>query len=165
MIITPNSKPFSSPPFFSPFRFLLSLSIPSSPARRRRFFTATVHISLRLCPTSSIVGYVLDRDCRCSSSNAKLVVTLHLLPQAWHCEGIDGEDNDHPHLPGKDDDPSPLPTLAILPFPATTTMKNLRCSEGVSRCKNNWPRRRDRILECLEGRGMEAMCFVMKKMG
>ncbi|CAI0430551.1 unnamed protein product [Linum tenue] len=72
------------------------------------------------------MGYVLDGDCRCSPSNAKLVVTLHLLPQAWHCEGIDGEDDDPPHLPGKDDDPSPLPTLAILLFPATMTTKNLR---------------------------------------
>ncbi|CAL1398745.1 unnamed protein product [Linum trigynum] len=78
--------------FFS--SFFLSLDS-LFPARRRRFFTVT------------------------------LAVTLHLLPQAWHCEGIDGEDNDHPHLPGKDDDPSPLPTLAILPFPATTTTKNL----------------------------------------
>ncbi|CAI0445470.1 unnamed protein product [Linum tenue] len=94
--------------------------------RRLRLFTATVHISLWLHPTSSIVGYVLDGDCRCSPSNAKLVVTLHLLPQAWHREGIDGEEDGPPHLPGKDDDLSPLPTLAILPFPATTTTKNLR---------------------------------------
>ncbi|CAI0380753.1 unnamed protein product, partial [Linum tenue] len=123
------------PSFFSPFRFLLSPTIPSSPARHRRLFTVTVHISLRLRPTSSVVGYVLDGDCPCTPSNTKLAVTLHLLPQVWHCEGIDGEDDDPPHLPEKDDDSSPLPTMSILPFPATTT-ENLWCSEGVSRCKN-----------------------------
>ncbi|CAI0383374.1 unnamed protein product [Linum tenue] len=123
--------------FFSPF--FLSLSFP--PLSLDSLFPCSPSSLLHrhsphLPPALSRIlhrGYVLDRDCRCSPNNAKLAVTLHLLPQAWHCEGIDGEDNDHPHLPGKDDDPSPLPTLAILPFPATTTKNLSQSSEFLEK--------------------------------
>ncbi|CAL1381564.1 unnamed protein product [Linum trigynum] len=88
-------------------------------------------LSLQLCPSSSVVGYISDGGCCCSPSNTTLAAeTLHLLPQTGHCEGIDSEDETLLTFSAK--------TTTLLPFPAVTTRKNLRCSEGVNRCKDDW---------------------------
>ncbi|CAI0420898.1 unnamed protein product [Linum tenue] len=91
------------------------------------------------------------QDNQCSSSLVKHVkAPLHLPERMLFCEdiifringtmpevilqvyvfdrrreGIDREDDDPPHLSGEDNDPPTLPTLALLPFPAKTTKKNM----------------------------------------